>query len=388
MHVFSYSGSGLPLAAEAVRPSGHERLPLPSDATGIVFVDSGAAAMFAVLRAHARSAQPDSRDPMRVALPAYCCPTVLGAVLGAGWMPEFLDLAPGSVAFDDRRYGTRISGDSQAIIIVDLFGLPGFSDYNALRDLPAGVLPVHDLAQCYLSTVAGRPVGRGVGILSFGRGKPVSVLTGGAVIVGESSDLIPRIKSELRPGRIEPRAVRLARAAAYNVALNPLVYSGVRRIPGLSIGRVVLANTTSATGLPETFGNFIAGQNAAVEEAKGARSAQIMLLANRAEQVGLPLLAGSTAPDAHVRLSRIPVLAPNESYAARALAAAGHLGVTRMYGKTLPEFLGVDARNAEASWPNAFALSRRLLTLPAHGRLSDGAARRLIAILDHTHATE
>jgi dTDP-4-amino-4,6-dideoxygalactose transaminase len=309
-------------------------------------------------------------------------------VLGAGWRPEFLDLAPGSVAFDHQRYGTGISGDSQAIIIVNLFGLPGLADCKALRDLPAEVLPVYDLAQCYPSAVAGQRVGRGVGILSFGRGKPVSVLTGGAVIVGESSDLVPRLKSELRPGRIAPRAVRLARAAAYNVALNPVVYSGVRKIPGLSIGRVVLANTTSATGLPDAFGSFVAGQNAAVEKEKGGRGAQIRLLANRAEQVGLPLLAGGTAPDAHLRLSRIPVLAPSESYASRALSAAAHLGVTRMYGKTLPEFLGVDERSAEAGWPNAFALSRRLLTLPAHGRLSDGAVRRLIAILDHTHAAE
>jgi DegT/DnrJ/EryC1/StrS aminotransferase family len=388
MHVFSYSGSGLPLATEAVRPRGRARLPVPSDATGVVFVNSGAAAICAVLRAHARRVQPNGRVPPRVALPAYCCPRVLGAVLGAGWEPEFLDLAPSSVAFDHERYGTRISGDCQAIVSVDLFGLPGLRDRNALTDLPPGVLPIHDLAQCYLSAVASQRVGHGVGILSFGRGKPVSVLTGGAVIIGENSDFNPRLRAELAPGRIAPRSVRLALAAAYNLALNPLVYSGVRKIPGLSIGCSTLTVTDRAIGLPDTLGDLVAGQNAAVEKERGARSGQVKWLTDRVGQVGLPLLAGAAAPDAHARLSRIPVLAPSESYAARVLEICGHLGITRMYGKTLPEFVGIDARTARTNWPNAFDLSRRLLTLPAHGRLNDGALQRLVRILDRTCAAE
>jgi dTDP-4-amino-4,6-dideoxygalactose transaminase len=386
VHLTSYSGSGLPIAAATFRKGLNRTLPLPNDATGIVYVDSGSAAIYATLRLFAESGPPNGHVPLRVALPAYCCPSVLGAVLGAGWEPEFLDIAPGSVAFDQLRYGPQIWRGSQAIVIVDLFGLPGISDRGVLEGIPLGVLVVHDMAQCYMSVVASQRLGRSVGILSFGRGKPVSVLTGGAVIVGENSDLMPRLKRELELGRIASRAIRMVHATAYNVALNPLIYSGARKIPGLAIGRVALTITQRAVRLPDTFGNVVNGQNTAVEKDKGARSAQIKWLAGRAERVGLRLLAGGAAPDAHVRLSRIPVLAPSESYAARALEAAGHLGITRMYGKTLPEFLGVDERSAEANWPNAFALSRRLLTLPAHGRLSDGALRRLITILDRTHA--
>jgi dTDP-4-amino-4,6-dideoxygalactose transaminase len=388
VHLFSYSGSGLPIAASALWSGRHGRLSLPSDSTGIVFVDSGAAAIFAALRVHEVIAQRDFRVPLRVALPTYCCPSVLGAVLGAGWEPEFLDVAPYSVAIDQLRYGPRFWGDSAAIVVADLFGLPGLSDRGILRDLPLGVLAVHDMAQCYMSAVAGQSLGRGVGILSFGRGKPVSVLSGGALIVGENSELIPRLRRELAPGRLAPRVVRLAIAMAYNFALNPLVYSVVRKLPGLSIGRVVLTTTKSAARLPDEFGNYVATQSESVDIQQGARSDQIKWLADRAERIGLPLVTGGSAPDAHLRMSRIPVVAPSESYAARALQTAGHLGVTRMYGKTLPEFLGVDERSVKAKWPNAFALSRRLLTLPAHGRLSGGALRRLVEILDRTIAAK
>jgi hypothetical protein len=104
------------------------------------------------------------------------------------------------------------------------------------------------------------------------------------------------------------------------------------------------------------------------------------------QRIGLQLLDGAAEAASASELSRIPVLAPSEAYAARAVDAAGHLGVTRMYGRTMPEFAGGDPRLAEEKWPNAFALSRRLLTLPAHGRLSGGAVRRLVALLDHAHA--
>jgi dTDP-4-amino-4,6-dideoxygalactose transaminase len=53
-----------------------------------------------------------------------------------------------------------------------------------------------------------------------------------------------------------------------------------------------------------------------------------------------------------------------------------------MYRRTLPEFLGRSASIAARDFPNAFDLSRRLVTLPTHARLTQSELFRLRDLLD------
>jgi dTDP-4-amino-4,6-dideoxygalactose transaminase len=388
MNLRSYAGSGLPIDAMAlVRPASNA-VPLPVDATGIIFTDSGAGAIYAALRAQATRLGPGSEGDRRIALPAYCCPRVLGAVLGARWTPVYFDLVPGGIALDDARPDVRGASECRAVLVADLFGLAGATHGGVLRGMPAQGLVIRDMAQCYLSDAAAATLGGGVGILSFGRGKPISVLAGGAVIVGQDLELGNLVRDELQAGpRISPM-LRGALAVAYNAALNPVVYSLVRKLPGLGIGRSELSITSRAMELPAAFGRLVGAQNSAVSVTEPSRAAQITTILQELGRIGLPIVAGGRGRGRAAGLSRIPVLAPTERYAERAAGVAGHLGVTRMYGLTLPEFAGERPSIASERWPNAYALSRRLITLPAHGRLTAAAAFELVAILERLLAQE
>jgi len=361
---------------------------LPRDATGIIFVDSGAGAIFAALRAHGARLGGPAGAASRAILPAYCCPRVLGAVLGAGWEPCFVDLAPNSIEMERPKLLSALDSGSAAVLIVDLFGLDGLSDRRVLSRLPRPVLILRDFAQCFMSSIAGESISGALGILSFGRGKPVSVLGGGAVVIGAGTDLESLVRSELRSCRRLSPVFLGIRAGAYDAALNPLVYHIVRRIPGLGIGRTRLTVTSSATELQPDFGDFVANQHEYVLRTAARRTEQVKRTIDSASRIGLRPLAGVGEPLASSRLSRVPFVAPSEAYAERACRMAGHLGVTRMYGRTLPEFIGVNRARANEKWPNAFSLSRRLLTLPATGRLASADFDQLIIILTRAHGSD
>src|SRR4029077_6708616 len=100
----------------------------------------------------------------------------------------------------------------------------------------AGALLIDDAAQCFgAETPEGPAAARGSpALLSFARGKPLCALGGGALAWPADADLgfaprAPPIQSA-RPLRA------LARLAAHEVALTPLVFRALAAIPALEIG--------------------------------------------------------------------------------------------------------------------------------------------------------
>jgi dTDP-4-amino-4,6-dideoxygalactose transaminase len=60
--------------------------------------------------------------------------------------------------------------------------------------------------------------------------------------------------------------------------------------------------------------------------------------------------------------------------------------VSRLYGKSLPQIVGMPAEEAAEHWPNAVWIAERLITLPTHGRLGSGDENELRAMLRHLAA--
>jgi len=103
---------------------------------------------------------------------------------------------------------------------------------------------------------------------------------------------------------------------------------------------------------------------------------------NTQTMLGLAASAGMSAHPLSREASggilwRIPVLHDTEESAGQFADAAAKFGVSRLYGATLPEFAGLTPAQSRERWPNAWAFSRRLTTLPTHGRLGDGQLARL-----------
>ena len=70
-----------------------------------------------------------------------------------------------------------------------------------------------------------------VGLLSFGRGKPLSALGGGALAWGDSNGAIPA-----PPPAAARRLAGVARALAFDLALQPALFRCLASVPSLGIG--------------------------------------------------------------------------------------------------------------------------------------------------------
>jgi hypothetical protein len=133
----------------------------------------------------------------------------------------------------------------------------------------AGAVLVRDMAQCSLIDASRHELVADIGILSFGRGKPTSVLSGGALILNKNAVDLARAIADGPEARFSPFLGGL-RALAYDIAIQPFTYGLVRRMPGLHLGESRLVITSKARRLPDGFLSLVASQTA-----RGATRADI-----------------------------------------------------------------------------------------------------------------
>jgi len=316
------------------------------------YFDSGTSAL-SVGIAEALASRGKS-GPAEVLLPAYACPNLVAAAVHAGASHRFVDFrAGGSAPSADDLSANLAAGHIS--VIVDFCGVPAISGSSG--DL------IHDMAQSHAPFLAGwTPLARRT-VVSFGRAKPVSLTLGGALL-GDSG-AAPVTPDEVKSASIQHRA------RIYNLSLDPRVFGVLARLPFLGIGDTRYQPLSGVRALAGDYPALVAAavrefrlqQAAAVE---GTRSALRF-----ATEQGLTLPFDVNLLPADLPLWRLPVLLDDAAQAEAFANAAAAFGVSRLYRKTLPEFLGVDSETARSRWPNAWHLSRTLVTLPTHGRLGD-----------------
>jgi hypothetical protein len=214
-------------------------------------------------------------------------------------------------------------------------------------------------------------------VLSFGRGKPLNLLRGGALAVPQGQPLDTELAGS---GSFRQRWVagalgtRLA-GVAFNTITHPRAYGLTSRLPGLGLGSTVFHPLQSVVTPPESFW----GQLGA---AYGEYSAEEWRLpwVDMFEPV---LCAGElAAPD--TRRLRMAVLARDRQQRDRivqALDRAG-LGASVMYDVALNSIAGVPGEIAACrDIPNATELAGRLFTLPTHSGVTRAMVARAAAIV-------
>ena len=168
-----------------------------------------------------------------VALNAFTCHAVLEAVQHAGLTPVFVDLAPSSPNYSAESLATACAKDKRlkVFILQNTFGLP--VDIESFLEVKQqyNLLLIEDLAHCagrFYKLKDGKKqeigtVGEAT-CLSFGKGKAIDTITGGAVILRDLSLHFPEsfAKSALaRPGvgdRFRARHYPLFAATAREMA--------------------------------------------------------------------------------------------------------------------------------------------------------------------------
>jgi dTDP-4-amino-4,6-dideoxygalactose transaminase len=377
-------------------PAGHAIALAPTDASPLrwpdgyraIAVSSGTAALGLALLA-ARLRHPEITAP-EVVLPGYGCPDLVAAARFAGVRVVLADIGAADPGYDIESLRQVVGHDTVAVVAVNFLGIA--ERLSELRKLLAHwprVALVEDNAQWFPERGQG---GVGVGsdpmqvelegdavCLSFGRGKPVSLLGGGALLLregcfnGVATAALHAAIGAAQPGKLFALKVRL-----YNLLSHPRLYAAINRNPLLRLGQTVFKPLTTVTALDETrqallranIGRYLARP----------RRAAVWLHAGLPPARDLPSqLAGRSA-----RLLRYPVLCRDRverDALLERLRTAG-LGATALYQRIMPEVEGVgDQVEARVALDGARVFADRLLTLPVHAGVRESDVARMLEIL-------
>jgi dTDP-4-amino-4,6-dideoxygalactose transaminase len=324
-------------------------------------------------------AQCAARRPTRnpeVLLPAYGCPDLAAACLHASVRPRLVEIRRGAWGYDPDALQLSLSSDTVAIVAVNFLGIGDGSAALIEQSRAARVPLIQDSAQ-FLPRAEHDWRGDYV-VLSFGRGKPLNLLGGGALI-GRGADLSGLNWPEdtgVMAGRSWRDLLLQTRCAAvaFNVLTHPNVYWTVSRLPGTGVGEVCYRPLKRATALPSRAWNRIG----AAFDLYRRRPSYSSSVWNEAlaewESLGVKRLVSPGEPSTD-ELLRLPLLAPDRDLRDALVAQLNRrgLGASAMYGSALHKVAGAPAiLSRQGPFPNAEDLAARLLTLPTHPLVTTG----------------
>ena len=370
MNIYRPAGNRVVLEEENFDPTLLTELPLR-------LYQSGTAALAAALLGCRQLVS--GRD--EVIVPGYACPDLLSAVIHAGARPVLVDIEPNGHGYDLQRLEQRIDDRTLAVISVRFLGLT--EDIDALKRLcrSSGARLVLDSAQWFPCAASDGDWPADCHILSFGRGKPVNLLHGGAVISRDE-----RLHQALPIGRSTPADGQPAwrhrvKLRAYNLAINPWVYGLVSRLPGLHVGETVYHPLEALEGMSRYHQRLLTANIRKYRQShRVARHYRRML-------TSLPAgnwqdLTGNSEADALPPLLRYPLLIEDAAARERILASGNRLGLSALYRKPLPKIPGVRSLlDAVPDLPNASRLAARLVTLPTHEDITEEQAVEIVALI-------
>lgn len=331
---------------------------------GILLADSGTSALYVALRAVAAL-----KGPGRVAVPAWCCPSVPQAAVQAGLEPVPIDLDPDTLEYDPaelraaREHPDRLA----AVVLVHFFGRPAARPAGDW----AGTLFIRDCAQDFEFRPG--PLETAPCVYSFGRGKALNAGHGGALCLppaGPFADACRAAHAALPESRAHP----LGKALAINVLSHPRVFWAVTALPGLGIGATVWDAPLSFARISPAFPRLGSACLEAYLRRRRAYRALIARYRALAEACD-PARVRTPAVGADALGTRFPLLFGDAELRERCYAAlkARFGGVTRMYPAILGELPGAPPGFAGGRGPDAFPGARRvareIVTLPVAAAL-------------------
>lgn len=315
---------------------------------------------------------------VEIAIPAYSCFSIPAAAVAAGLRVRLVDIDPtGRLS---RTFLENLPLDHvAAVVVANLFGVPEpISDVVELADrFGAGV--IDDAAQTLGGASPEGPVGARseIGILSFGRSKPLSALGGGAV-VWRKAPLEGAVADAAEPPN---RGSALLRAAFYDFARMPPTLRALAAIPALGIGTTEYDPAFVQGPMPGAAVALAAALLPELDTANRSRRDCALALAQRLndDTEFTPLLAADGDIGIYPRLG---ALAPTPALRDAAVVALRWLGATAMYPTPLDKIAALRPHLVGSTdCPGARDFCERLITLPTHAGMHRRRVDKVIEII-------
>jgi dTDP-4-amino-4,6-dideoxygalactose transaminase len=333
-----------------------------------------------------KAKQSADSNQAEVLLPAYACPDLISACVGAGVKAVLVDLESANSPFSSiETIKQQTNQNTVAIIFVNFLGIsPEPSLFDAAREL--GLLIIEDRAQCFIAPEEATQLNGDYVIFSFGKGKPVSLLGGGALLIktsNESPTAADPISEEQSPVKNAPEEqdsklpwlIRL-----YNLIILPFFYNLLMKIPGLSIGETNYHAPEKIVSLDEGRRHLLSA-NIDKQYRTRSKQAQKELFTLCEHSSDIHALGNmKTTPG----LLRFPILCDDITTRDRLVTILNKhgIGASKMYQTTLPNISSTPLSEAEhqKNYPNAQQFANRLLTLPCHSDVNATSLKKISEI--------
>lgn len=346
------------------------------------FYDSGTSALAAAIAAVVQTR--DIENP-QVLLPAYTCPHVVSAALFAGARPILVDFERDRPWMDLDDLTRKITPKTVAVVAVNLFGLP--ERLGAIRRITANkdLFVIEDSAQSFPSRETRSWKGDYI-ILSFSRGKPVSLLQGGAVLVADPTlgHTLPVPKRRRIPGWVERIAFH-TKARLYNELIRPGLYWIPQALPFLGIGETKFRPLRGIYSPSRPALDLLSINAWNYHRRDTAAQRLLARMASEIKSDDVCNLSQLCCSRQVPRLLRYPLLLSTEELRDRlfkALRRAG-LGPSKMYEHTLPQIPGLtNVLRSQKHFPCADNFAQRILTLPTHAGVQKRHVQEMQRIIE------
>ena len=335
------------------------------------FLNSGTAALAAglqIAQQHCKAKKPE------VIIPAYCCPDLLSAILYNDMKPVLVDFIPDKPYMDLNGIEEALNENTVAVIAVNFLGIPErFKEIKQLlQDMPT--LLIEDSCQWFPESDEAFASHEGdLVVYSFGKGKPVCVLGGGALsIVGATyQDYAPTgdITPEHKRTSIAQAMFNRVKYLAYNFVLTPYAYWLLEVMPFIKLGETRFHQLTSITAMPSDKLIFLRHNIETYQRRYKDKHATSQSINIRIGSENVSALQDDSATYSTQRLLRLPVLCNTAKSRNVFLDSpkSGQIGASPLYLKILPLIEEVPSQfQVDRNFPNAEDFASRLLTLPIH----------------------
>lgn len=320
-----------------------------------------ARALLSLLFRELSSASEPTRD--QILIPGYTCYSLPAAAVKAGLKVSLYDLDPHTFQPDLEDVRNKISGRTLAVVGQHLLSVPVDMDSLARLAAEHGAVCIDDSAQL----LPGRHSSADYTVYSFGRGKPLPLGRGGALVCnGFEPDSLLRAVQALPQGTrscLMPLAVQ--------VLSRPWLYWSLEKLP-LGLGRTIYDPGFKVRAMPRAYQRMGVFALDSLDMINSHRSFISQTYARR-----LDLDFDSGPGDQAWPHVRYPVLVDNQD----GVDDVAHLGLRRMYPQALcdlealkPELVDPNVQN-----PGARHIARTLVTLPTHLGVDENQAQKIAA---------
>ena len=366
----------IPPVGDPITIKTSNEVPIFPGALKTYFLNSGTAALAAglqIAQQHCQAKKPE------VVIPAYCCPDLLSAILYNDMKPVLVDFIPDKPYMDLNGIEEALNENTVAVIAVNFLGIPErFKEIKQLlQDMPT--LLIEDSCQWFPESDEAFASHEGdLVVYSFGKGKPVCVLGGGALSIRKSAcekykvaDIVGEKNTSLSKST---SLFNRTKYLLYNIAISPYAYWLLELTPFIKLGETRFHPLTSIETMNSNQLIFLKNNIDAYQNRSLHLCSNKDLTKNSIEPTHFIMLNDECPTYENQHLLRMPLLFKNTSKRERFMAAANDsgLGASALYSEVLLGIQDVpDAALAQQAFTYAEKFSKSLLTMPTHSYVNE-----------------